>query len=92
MKLYKITSPYYEFADKVLTGSDDAVTAPRVTEWAGTQADARKIRIGYEEQFKEIKPLKRPKVTVEEVDVPTDKAGLLGFLNGIEAFLAADPS
>ena len=50
--------------------------------WQGTQADARKIRIEFEQPFKEIKPLKRPKVLVEEVDVPTNKEGLLAFLNG----------
>jgi hypothetical protein len=73
MKLYKIVSPEYTFAD--------GETVKAVTEWQGTQADARKSRIAFEQPFKDIKPAKRPRVEVEEVDVPTDKAGLLVWLN-----------
>jgi len=74
MKLYRVTSPAHSFED----GLELAVK----TSWQGTQADARKIRIEFEQPFKEIKPLKRPKVVVDEVDVPTNKEGLLEFLNG----------
>ena len=74
MKLYRVTSPEHAF-------EDDVVLASKIS-WQGTQADARKVRISFEEPFKEIKPLKRPKVLVEEVDVPTNKEGLLAFLNG----------
>ena len=75
MKLYLVTSPEHAF-------EDDVILAQK-TSWQGTQADARKARIAFEEPFKEIKPLKRPKVTVEEIDVPTNKEGLLTFLNGM---------
>ena len=74
MKLYRVTSPAHSFEDGLELASK--------TSWQGTQADARKIRIEFEQPFKEIKPLKRPKVVVDEVDVPTNKEGLLAFLNG----------
>lgn len=74
MKLYKITSPQHTFQE-----SDEAIQG--AVRWEGTQADARKTRIEFEVSFKEIKPAKRPRVEVEEVDVPTDKAGLLAWLN-----------
>ena len=67
MKLYKITAPAADDTNKVA--------------FAGTQADARKVRIAFEAPFKELKPKERPAVAVEEVDVPTDKAGLLSYLN-----------
>lgn len=73
MKLYKVVAPEYTFAD--------GETVKAVTEWQGTQATARASRIMLEAPFKEIKPAKRPRVEVEEVDVPTDKTGLLTFLN-----------
>lgn len=78
MKLYKITSPAHVIPEK-----DDvaSLTIEAGTAWEGTQADARKVRIAFEQPFKEIKPAKRPKVEVEEVDVPTDKNGLLDWLN-----------
>ena len=74
MKLYKITSPEHDFED----GLDPVVA---VTSWQGTQADARAKRIQLESVFKDIKPAKRPKVIVEEVDVPTSKGELLNWLN-----------
>lgn len=74
MNLYKITSPEYDFQD----GKDPVVA---VTSWQGTQADARAKRIQLESVFKDIKPAKRPKVLVEEIDVPTNKGGLLDWLN-----------
>jgi len=73
MKLYKIVSPEYTFAD--------GETVKAVIEWQGTQGMARASRIMLEKPFKEIKPAVRPRVEVEEVDVPTDKAGLLVWLN-----------
>ena len=69
MKLYKITAPAADDSNKIA--------------FAGTQADARKVRIAFEAPFKELKPKERPDVAVEEVDVPTDKAGLLAYLNGL---------
>lgn len=76
MNLYKVTSPAHNFGTEAEPDLVDSAT-----QWHGTQADARKARIGFEQQFKDIKPLKRPKVEVEEVDVPTNKAGLLVWLN-----------
>ena len=67
MKLYKITAPASDDTNKIA--------------FAGTQADARKVRIAFEAPFKELKPKERPDVAVEEVDVPTNKAGLLAYLN-----------
>ena len=74
MKLYKITRLAH-------TLPNDDKLAPGRVEYAGTQADARKVRIAFEAPFKELKPKERPDVAVEEVDVPTDKAGLLAYLN-----------
>lgn len=73
MKLYKVCSPEHVW--------EDGEVNKAAIEWQGTQADARKSRIAFEQPFKDIKPAKRPRVEVEEVDVPTDKAGLLAFLN-----------
>ena len=76
MKLYLITdaSGRYEHKDIVLAGEGKKV-------WAGTQADARKARIDFETYWKELPSSKRPKVTVDEVDVPTSKTELLAWLN-----------
>ena len=74
MKLYKITRPIHE-----LNGED----VDDMTQFAGSQADARKARIELETPFKHLKPKDRPEVTVEEIDVPTDKKGLIEFLNGL---------
>ena len=76
MKLYKITRLAH-------TLPNDELVPGRV-EYAGTQADARKVRIAFEAPFKSLKPKERPDVAVEEVDVPTDKAGLLAYLNHLE--------
>ena len=72
MKLYKITRPVHELNDEDVDGD---------LRFAGSQADARKTRIDFEAPFKALKPKNRPEVTVEEVDVPTDKKGLIEFLN-----------
>ena len=76
MNLYKVTSPAHNFGTEAEPDINKAAT-----EWHGTQADARKARIAFEVPFKDIKPAKRPRVEVEEVDVPTNKAGLLVWLN-----------
>lgn len=75
MKLYKITRPVSSIPN------DEDVDG--VVQFAGSQADARKTRIDFEAPFKSLKPKDRPEVTVEEVDVPTDKKGLIDFLNGL---------
>lgn len=74
MKLYKVTRPIHEFNDEDVDG---------VVQFAGTQADARKTHIDFEAPFKSLKPKDRPEVKVEEIDVPTDKKGLIEFLNGL---------
>ena len=74
MKLYKITRPIHEIDDEDVDGD---------VRFAGSQADARKTRIDFEAPFKSLKPKDRPEVTVEEIDVPTDKKGLIEFLNGL---------
>ncbi len=51
---------------------------PRVA-WVGTQADSKKARRELAEAHG-FGPLSKL-VTIEEVDVPTDKQGLLSFLN-----------
>lgn len=43
--------------------------------WAGSQAEAASQRKALNQNFK------RDKINTEEVDVPTDKKGLLEFLN-----------
>lgn len=73
MKLYKITRLARTLPNDEL--------APGRVEYAGTQADARKVRIAFEAPFKHLMPKERPEVTVEDVEVPTDKAGLLAYLN-----------
>lgn len=79
MRLYKVVSPAGVFED----GKTPRIESAGGTKWAGTQADARTARIVFEAAFKALKPLARPEVTVAEVDVPTDKAGLIAFLNGL---------
>jgi hypothetical protein len=51
-----------------------------IVRWVGSQSDAGKAR-------KELVAdgFKRAEITTEEVEVPTGKAGLLEFLNGLES-------
>lgn len=46
--------------------------------WSGSQADAAKDR----KHFNSDKKIPRAEIETVEVDVPTDKKGLLDFLNG----------
>jgi len=78
MKLYKIHRPEY-------ISEDGDFNFSKLTEFAGSQADARKCRLNLEEPLKPIKSKYRPKVEVTEVDVPTDKKGLIEFLNELMA-------
>jgi hypothetical protein len=55
-----------------------AIDAPRVA-WAGTQADSKRAKRELAEAHG-LGPLSKL-VAIEEVDVPTDKQGLLAFLN-----------
>lgn len=80
MKLYRI-----ERKNHIIIGKNQVedFEISAALGWRGTQAEARTLRIELEEPLKEIKAAKRPKVAVEEVDVPTDKQGLLAFLNSL---------
>lgn len=60
---------------------DDEVLGTR---YAGTQADARATRDELMSKF----GVKKKDVSIKEIEVPTDKAGLLEFINGVAA--AAD--
>ena len=48
----------------------------QLAKWVGTQADAAATRKAFMEEG-----AKRADLDTKEVDVPTDKAGLLEFLN-----------
>lgn len=65
MRLYKTTAP---------DGTTDTGTR---TSWTGSQADAGKDRKHFNSALK----IPRDKITTDEVDVPTDKQGLLAWLN-----------
>lgn len=71
MRLYLVTVP---------AGVNDA-WFPKAR-YAGTGAEATARRLSYFEAFRE-HGVKKSDITIEQVDVPTDKAGLLGYLNGI---------
>ena len=48
MNLYKVTSPEHNFGTEAEPDINKAIT-----EWHGTQADARKARIAFEQPFKD---------------------------------------
>lgn len=55
------------------------VTAPGITRYGSTNADAREIR----EKLVDKTGVKKKDITIEQVEVPADKAGLLEFINGL---------
>lgn len=55
------------------------VSGPGAKRYAGTQADARKAR----QEIVDKIDCKKAEVTIEEVDVPTSKPGLLETLNAL---------
>lgn len=55
------------------------VTGPRAKRYAATNADARATRDALVEQLE----CKKKDVEIEQVDVPTAKAELLEFINGL---------
>lgn len=68
MKLYTVTAP------------EDRAKR----HWAGSQADAAKVKNDLWDKAKEAKTdTKRADIEITAVDVPTDKAGLLNFLNNL---------
>ena len=77
MKLYRIERKNHV----INVAAEEGYEITAVVGWRGTQADARALRIELEKPLMEIKPAKRPKVIVEEVDVPTSKVELLKWLN-----------
>jgi hypothetical protein len=60
---------------KIMAHTDDA--KDDVVQWVGTQADAAKLR----KELNSEQGFKRDNINTFEVDVPTDKKGLLEFLN-----------
>lgn len=54
--------------------------AARFARWVGTQSDAAKARKEFIANG-----FKRAELNTEEVDVPTNKEGLIAFLNELEA-------
>lgn len=76
MKLYRIANATGAYTHKDLTIEGDGQVV-----WRGTQSDAGKARREFEAQYKELPSAKRPKIIVEEIDVPTSKADLLEWLN-----------
>ena len=69
MKLYKITA------------NANPINGGTLTFWVGTQSDASAKR----KTLVSDQGFKRADIITEEVDVPTDKQGLLGFLNATTA-------
>ena len=57
------------------------IISPAKIAWAGTEADARKVRTG----FISDQGIKRTDTDVELTEVPTSKPELLKFLNDREA-------
>ena len=51
----------------------------RPKRYAGTQADARKVR----EELAAEYDVKKSSITIEEAEVPTSKGELLEFINGL---------
>mgnify|MGYP000005144360 FL=1 len=68
MRLYKITATPN-------TGREDQFTTQ--TNWVGSQADAASVRKSLVDDG-----WKRVEILTEEIDVPTNKDGLIKFLNG----------
>ncbi len=58
---------------------EDGTTVP-VVKFAGSQGDASKIRIAWRADNKKL-GLKKDDVTIEAIELPTDKAGLIAWLN-----------
>jgi hypothetical protein len=65
-------------AYEITAGVDDTTLAVR---FAGTQADAREARNELVEQF----DIKKSNVSIDEVEIPVAKAGLLEFINELSA-------
>lgn len=67
MRLYRLTRL-----------SPNPADVPLNTKWVGTQADAASARKTWVTAG-----AKRDEIVTDEVDVPTDKQGLLEFLNAL---------
>lgn len=73
MRLYKITAAY----QAKINGKDGVDV--NVTKYVGAKSEG----VAYRKELMEA-GAKRKDITEEEVNVPTDKTGLLAFLNGVE--------
>ena len=69
MRAYRIEVPH-SIEDK-----------PAVVRFAGTQADATAARMALFDEWRG--QVKKSDITIKEVEVPTDKAGLVAFLNAL---------
>lgn len=71
MRAYKVSATVEECSDD---GRPHVVT-----KFAGTQADARTARQAIVDEH----GVKKKDVALDEIEIPTDKAGLLGFVNNL---------
>lgn len=74
MRLYKVT------ARAELQNDNGTTTSADIVRWAGTQADAIVAKKEMAEDYN-LNWRSRADLSVEEVDVPTNKADLLLWLN-----------
>jgi hypothetical protein len=51
------------------------------TRYAATVANSKELRDGLMSQF----ALKKNQIVIEDCEIPSDKYGLLGFINGVAA-------
>jgi len=71
MRLYKQTAKVPD---------DDHMGVRSETLWSGSQAEAASQRAAWVKSG-----VKRADITTEEVEVPTNKQGLIGFLNQLSS-------
>jgi hypothetical protein len=69
MRAYKVSTEH---------NNDDGGKTP-VFRYAGTNAEARQTRDAMVNDY----GVKKKEVTIEDVDIPTSKAELLDFINGL---------
>lgn len=58
-------------------GAHDNAMVEKVVRWSGTQAEAATAR----KDLNSYQKIPRANITTEEVEIPTDKKGLLEWLN-----------
>lgn len=79
MRAYKVSCEYtVETEDPDDSEATTTEIIPAVC-YAGTQADAASIRRTFKEEY----DLKLNDIEIEEIEIPTDKSGLLSFINDL---------